>query len=137
MNNLIRRVILKYHRVSYAGGSEWKKLSWIIRNRFIFLNFLSKYTSKLLINSWYIISFLKDFSKCGENIDPYRIHQSRSVGLWPWMASLGFWSDEKWNHKCGATLIDQTRIITAGHCIENKKEMKKRLNQRFSNSQHF
>jgi len=43
------------------------------------------------------------------------------------MASLGFWSDEKWNHMCGATLIGQTHIITAGHCISNKKDMKKRL----------
>jgi V8-like Glu-specific endopeptidase len=67
-----------------------------------------------------------DFSKCGDNNDPNRIAESRAVGLWPWIASLGFWSDDGWNHQCGATLINQTKIITAAHCIEQENDVKER-----------
>jgi len=60
-----------------------------------------------------------DFSKCGENTDPRRIAHSSKVGLWPWMASLGYWSNGEWTHECGATLVSQSSIITAAHCIDN------------------
>jgi len=69
----------------------------------------------------------KDFSKCGENTDPTRLAQSSSVGLWPWMASLGFWSDGQWNHQCGATLVSQSKIITAAHCLYHEDKHKYKL----------
>ena len=43
------------------------------------------------------------------------------VGDWPWMASLGYWSDGVWSHQCGATLISQTHFITAAHCVRDGK----------------
>jgi hypothetical protein len=64
------------------------------------------------------ISFT-DFGTCGENTDPTRIAQSSSVAFWPWMASLGFGSNGKWHHQCGATLVGQSLIITAAHCVDN------------------
>jgi hypothetical protein len=67
-----------------------------------------------------------DFSKCGQNNDPHRIFQSTAVGLWPWIASIGFWSDGEWNHRCGATLITQTKIITAAHCALQENDLKER-----------
>jgi len=48
---------------------------------------------------------------------PQQIAINYEVGDWPWMASLGYWSDGKWSHQCGATLISQTHFITAAHCI--------------------
>jgi secreted trypsin-like serine protease len=45
------------------------------------------------------------------------------VGEWPWMASLGFYKDEKWQHQCGATLISHQHFLTAGHCL---REVNKR-----------
>ncbi len=37
------------------------------------------------------------------------------VGEWPWMASIGLF-EEKWIHKCGATLITDRHFLTAAHC---------------------
>jgi secreted trypsin-like serine protease len=53
------------------------------------------------------------------------LHDSENnpVGEWPWMASLGFYKDEKWQHQCGATLISHQHFLTAGHCL---KQMNKR-----------
>ncbi len=61
-----------------------------------------------------------DFSKCGENsIPPHQILTNYNTGYWPWMASLGFYSDGEWHHVCVATLVSQTHFITAAHCVEN------------------
>lgn len=42
------------------------------------------------------------------------------VGNWPWMASLGYEEDNKWNHACGATLISHRHFLTAAHCLKGK-----------------
>ncbi len=70
-----------------------------------------------------VFLYLLDFSKCGINVDPRRIAQSTVVGLWPWMGSLGTYERGNWTHKCGASLIDDTRVITAAHCVLSEKKV--------------
>ncbi len=71
-------------------------------------------------NSSHDSTFL-DFGRCGINIvPPEQITNNYEVGEWPWMGSLGYWTeDDDWNHKCGATLISQNYFLTAAHCITN------------------
>jgi secreted trypsin-like serine protease len=66
---------------------------------------------------------LLDFSKCGINIDTRRIAQSSAIGLWPWMGSLGSYEHGNWSHHCGASLIDDSRVITAAHCVLSEKKV--------------
>ena len=70
---------------------------------------------------YYVITnFFVDFSKCGENPSPPdQIATRYEAGFWPWMGSLGFWSDGEWEHLCGTTLVSQTHFITAAHCVVN------------------
>ena len=43
------------------------------------------------------------------------------VGHWPWMASIGFYNDQKhYSHQCGATLISDQHFLTAAHCVKDK-----------------
>ena len=67
------------------------------------------------------------FTKCGINIDPRRIAHSTAIGIWPWMGSLGTYEhgsgNGSWAHKCGASLIDDTRVITAAHCVLSKNKV--------------
>jgi hypothetical protein len=65
----------------------------------------------------------KDFSQCGINTDPSRIANSKSIGLWPWMGSLGSYKQGNWSHACGATLIGETAVITAAHCVNLKQNV--------------
>ena len=44
--------------------------------------------------------------------------ETNPVGDWPWMASIGYFSDKKWIHLCGATLISSQHFLTAAHCAE-------------------
>jgi len=64
--------------------------------------------------------FILDFSNCGQKtVTPNQIAQNYEVGEWPWMGSLGYWSDDgKWEHQCGTTLVSQIHFITAAHCVE-------------------
>ena len=69
--------------------------------------------------------------KCGQVYgDPKFIsgahnnEETNPVGEWPWMASLGFYSDDnKWQHQCGATLISNRHFLTAAHCAENRSAL--------------
>jgi secreted trypsin-like serine protease len=67
-----------------------------------------------------MLVFFKDFSQCGINFDPRRLANSISIGVWPWMGSLGTHKEGNWSHHCGATLIDETKVITAAHCVNAK-----------------
>ena len=84
-----------------------------------------------------------DFSQCGINIDPIRLAHSHSNSVWPWMGSLGCYEGEEgkvekggkvrkvgeveeveevgkvWSHKCGATLVGETKVVTAAHCVNS------------------
>ncbi len=71
----------------------------------------------------YFFYICLDFSKCGINVDPRRIAQSTAIGLWPWMGSLGTYDRGNWTHKCGASLIDDTKVITAAHCVLSEKKV--------------
>ncbi len=51
---------------------------------------------------------------------------TRNTNRWQWMVSLGHYSpssgrnqnrNQKWVHKCGATLIDHEFVLTAAHCM--------------------
>jgi hypothetical protein len=74
-------------------------------------------------------SIFSGFTKCGINIDPRRIAHSTAIGIWPWMGSLGTYEhgngngNGNWSHKCGASLIDDTRVITAAHCVLSKNKV--------------
>jgi len=50
---------------------------------------------------------------------PHQIAINYEVGFWPWMASLGYWSDDGWSHVCGTTLVSRNHYITAAHCLSN------------------
>ncbi|XP_063032930.1 chymotrypsin-like elastase family member 2A [Melospiza melodia melodia] len=46
----------------------------------------------------------------GENARPYS---------WPWQVSLQYYSNGKWSHTCGGTLIATNWVMTAAHCISS------------------
>jgi hypothetical protein len=70
------------------------------------------------INKIYYYIYLTD-GACGKIYDPSTfVVQGDRIQSWPWMASLGLFGEEnKWQHKCGATLISDQHFLTASHCI--------------------
>jgi hypothetical protein len=70
---------------------------------------------------------ISDFSACGINIDPTRIAQSTEKSTWPWIGSLGSLSNGSWTHYCGVSLINETAVITAAHCVKMEAPVLKRL----------
>jgi len=61
-------------------------------------------------------SFGTEFISGAEN-DP----EKNPVGFWPWMASLGFYNEnKKWTHQCGTTLVSQKSFLTAALSANEK-----------------
>ncbi|HIF15335.1 MAG TPA: trypsin-like serine protease [Bacteroidetes bacterium] len=62
-----------------------------------------------------------NYSGCGQNFlnAGHVIGPSGNTGFWPWMVSIGYNHNSKWNHQCGGTIITDQHILTAGHCLTN------------------
>jgi hypothetical protein len=69
---------------------------------------------------------ISDFSACGINVNPLRISQSTAKSTWPWIGSLGSLSNGNWTHHCGVSLINETAVITASHCVKNEEDVEKK-----------
>jgi len=48
------------------------------------------------------------------------------------MGSLGTYEHGNWSHRCGASLIDDARVITAAHCVLSEKKVIKEYIHFFS-----
>jgi hypothetical protein len=75
---------------SLSSSSEWTQSMFKLAQEKKFENFLE--------------------AECGINIGP------NGERIWSWMGSLGLYKNENWSHKCGASIIDDRRVITAAHC---------------------
>ncbi len=84
-----------------------------------FKNFLQQYSYDFSVETEcgkVYPSFGTDFISGAAN-DP----EKNPVGFWPWMASLGFYDEnKKWTHQCGATLVSQKHFLTAAHCANER-----------------
>ncbi|MEE6460400.1 hypothetical protein FKM82_000951 [Ascaphus truei] len=65
----------------------------------------------------------ENFTGCGKrSLDPLSKiigGTNAFLGAWPWQASLR----QNGNHKCGATLISNTWLVTAAHCFDMNHDL--------------
>ncbi|XP_049271208.1 clotting factor C-like [Rhipicephalus sanguineus] len=65
----------------------------------------------------------RGFQVCGRSDSPrspFIYHGNASeVGQWPWQVGLSKWSqhEKAWDLQCGGTLLSESWVVTAGHCV--------------------
>ncbi|XP_021486965.1 chymotrypsin-C [Meriones unguiculatus] len=70
-----------------------------------------------------LAAILACVSSCGDPTFPPSL-SARVVGgedavphSWPWQISLQYLKDDTWRHTCGGSLITNSHVLTAAHCI--------------------
>ncbi|KFO20452.1 Transmembrane protease serine 11D, partial [Fukomys damarensis] len=112
---VVIHVVLKF-KSCYENSTAkfWEKIETVLREK------LRGLTGSLLIDS----SSFK-FSGCGRRTitgtgNKIAGGQNAQEGEWPWQASL----QQNSVHRCGATLISNSWLITAAHCFVNANKPK-------------
>jgi hypothetical protein len=95
---------------------------------FIFLIYFQKMSLFKSFLSIRLVVDPKDFA-CGQNKDFSFMLAGGSLvsgdDTWPWMSSFGVHLEEikpplkGWQHFCGATLITDSFLLSAGHCLKS------------------
>jgi len=64
---------------------------------------------------------MKQFRLLGNNL----IRVIHLTGAWPWIALLGYKDPitQQVDYLCGGALISSQYVITAAHCVYNKKDL--------------
>ncbi len=115
--------LTKSYKVLQSLTKSYKVLQNLTKSYKVLQSLTKCYKKEQNVTKSYKILQHLDFSKCGVNINPTRISQSSHNGNWPWMGSLGEYSNGNWSHFCGATLINKTTVITAARCVKDEKNV--------------